>query len=362
MQAVKEGLLPAINALYETVGESGFRDCVLDVLQQVSGASSTAYRVASASGELLHDSHLTDADIARYRYARENENPVMPLAVPQLLARGMVRISDVLPLSQYRRTDFFSEWCEPYNRAEECGITLDASDDSLIMLVTSLALDDGDLIGERYQRVQQLVPTIRRAHALHRSVIEGHPSANLPENRILLDLKGKVLGKHGDLTEYLFSNHSLSYDSEGCLVGPKSRNGASFFEQLIFLDLGFTLGTHYLAMNTPAAFIKVNCQRLDRSVLRERVSAHAAYLVWFEFADVTKAATQLYLNTRFKLTDKEVAVLSLLCDGLSASEIATLQSNSVNTIRTHIKNVLAKTDQPSQLKLVQMMLPLFGRK
>ena len=52
------------------------------------------------------------------------------------------------------------------------------------------------------------------------------------------------------------------------------------------------------------------------------------------------------------LTLTETAVLRLLCAGLSTRELAARQCVSIETIRTHVRRVLAKLEAPSRMRAV----------
>lgn len=52
------------------------------------------------------------------------------------------------------------------------------------------------------------------------------------------------------------------------------------------------------------------------------------------------------------LTPAEAQVLDLLCEGMSAKEIAKVRGVSFNTVEVQVKQLRAKRDVPSTLKLV----------
>lgn len=54
-------------------------------------------------------------------------------------------------------------------------------------------------------------------------------------------------------------------------------------------------------------------------------------------------------------TDREVEVLALLLEGLSNQEIAKRMFVSVNTIKTHLKNIFVKTNAKSRTHLIRKL-------
>lgn len=56
--------------------------------------------------------------------------------------------------------------------------------------------------------------------------------------------------------------------------------------------------------------------------------------------------------TKTAFTDREYEILSLLAEGASAKEIAHKLFLSINTVTTHRKNILSKSNAPNTTALV----------
>ncbi|KZE83830.1 LuxR C-terminal-related transcriptional regulator [Myroides marinus] len=63
----------------------------------------------------------------------------------------------------------------------------------------------------------------------------------------------------------------------------------------------------------------------------------------------------LDLNNNFNLTNRELEILTLIKQGLSSKQISDLLNVSNNTIQTHRKNILAKTNSNSFIELVKKL-------
>lgn len=74
----------------------------------------------------------------------------------------------------------------------------------------------------------------------------------------------------------------------------------------------------------------------------------------FETSDVTGLSSALVET--YGLTPSEAEVTALLCLGLSVDEIASRKRASVNTVRTQIKNVFAKTGTTRQGSLIALVM------
>lgn len=58
---------------------------------------------------------------------------------------------------------------------------------------------------------------------------------------------------------------------------------------------------------------------------------------------------------RFKVTEREYAVIKLVCDGLTNKEIASELNISVNTVNNHVANIFEKVGARSRVDLLKMM-------
>lgn len=57
----------------------------------------------------------------------------------------------------------------------------------------------------------------------------------------------------------------------------------------------------------------------------------------------------------FKITDREMAVVNLVCDGMTNKEIAGKLNISVNTVNNHVANILEKVGARSRVDLMRML-------
>lgn len=55
------------------------------------------------------------------------------------------------------------------------------------------------------------------------------------------------------------------------------------------------------------------------------------------------------------LTERELEIVQLICDGKTTAEIATLLNRSTHTVNTHRKNILKKLDVKTPLELLKLM-------
>lgn len=62
------------------------------------------------------------------------------------------------------------------------------------------------------------------------------------------------------------------------------------------------------------------------------------------------------LRDHFHLTQREATIAKLLCLGYAPTRVALRLSLSVNTVRTHLKNIFSKTHTHRQVDLVRLLL------
>lgn len=63
---------------------------------------------------------------------------------------------------------------------------------------------------------------------------------------------------------------------------------------------------------------------------------------------------------QYKLTDREIDVAVLLLAGYNATDIASILGVSVNTAKTHLKNLYAKTSVHGRRELIALLNEIEG--
>ena len=66
-------------------------------------------------------------------------------------------------------------------------------------------------------------------------------------------------------------------------------------------------------------------------------------------------------RVQYKLTDREIDVAVLLLAGYNSTDIAKILTISVNTVKTHLKNLYAKTDVHNRRELIELLNEIEGR-
>lgn len=89
--------------------------------------------------------------------------------------------------------------------------------------------------------------------------------------------------------------------------------------------------------------------------------ARRAALVFEKSADSGRLGLYFFARAH-RLTHTEQSVLNELCNGSSVGEAAQVLGSSVHTVRTHVRNILRKTEQRSLREMIRRigMLPPVG--
>lgn len=106
-----------------------------------------------------------------------------------------------------------------------------------------------------------------------------------------------------------------------------------------------------LLQNGANSFLPKNCSLEDIILAINKV-----YLEGYFFdASISKLIVKdLITNSNsLRLSDQEIKVLKLFCDGKSYKEIAESLYISLNTVKFHLKNIYKKTEMPSIASLVK---------
>jgi LuxR family maltose regulon positive regulatory protein len=94
-------------------------------------------------------------------------------------------------------------------------------------------------------------------------------------------------------------------------------------------------------------------QSLLRAYIKKNPTDSTASTILDEMATLPIIA-QHSLSNNFSLSERELAILALLDSQLSVSDIAEREFVTVNTVKTHIKNIYSKMDVHSRKHAVEI--------
>ena len=180
-----------------------------------------------------------------------------------------------------------------------------------------------------------------------------------------------VLDAHGHLIHHNLAGH-LVLQKAKCLqlkkgvVAPVEEADANPFQQALAKALNGKRSMLTLGTQPPTAVAVVPLDRhssyefhqgaADQATSSHRLSANSAKIaIIFSRSGMCEALMMSFFSRAYHLTRSEEQILSLLCTGLTAPEMAQQLRVGEATVRTHIRNICAKTDSNGIREIVKRL-------
>ena len=141
--------------------------------------------------------------------------------------------------------------------------------------------------------------------------------------------------------------------------------GLAFTNQLKFEEhFRYTIRYSYRIQKSDATYLRITqeCQALEvnaqghlaKTLVIHKIQEHENFCMQNDYKIFDKAhSIYLDLNNDFNLTKRELEILTLIKEGLTSKEISAILNLSMNTVQTHRKNILYKTNSNSFIELVK---------
>jgi DNA-binding CsgD family transcriptional regulator len=370
---------PDISARLEALIED-VHDAALDpgLWPQVAGRVAAAFRANSAALH-LRDNRLgavqplsftdnyADADVSAYgnHYAKEDLWAGRAAAV----APGKVMVSDELAsLREMERTAWYTDWCVPFDVRHLVGSVVPVGGDSIAVIGVHRSTRLGSFNQTEQRLMRAFLPHLRRALQVYQ---------RLAEVNLELQAANELATRHGTGT--------LIAAADGRLLWADAQA-----EQILLTDRGLRISGGRICTALPseterlrqmlrsaaeaaagrfsppggAMMIERGEGRLPLSILaapfrpkRDGHGGHApAAIVFLRCPERSEAAGGTEnLRQIFGLTSAEAAIAAALASGHSVETIASRNAVSLNTVRVHLKAVMAKTGTHRQAELVSLI-------
>ena len=275
-------------------------------------------------------------------------------------------VSDLMPYGEFVQSRFYEEWAKPQGFVDFAGAVLDKSSGRAAMFGVFRHEQDGEVDEATRQRMQLVVPHVRRA-ALVAGVIDqkSATAANLAESLdglacglFLVDASGRILhaniaGRRMlDAGDFLrIANGRLAAgepatDSElSQIIAATAGGDRALGAKGIALPLSSRDGQRYLAHALPLA-----------SDARRSAGGSAATLAIFvHSAAVETPAMPEVIARAYDLTLAELRVLLAIADIGGAPEVADALGIATSTVKTHLGRLYEKTGARRQADLAKLV-------
>jgi DNA-binding CsgD family transcriptional regulator len=282
---------------------------------------------------------------------------------------GMSRVfasKDLIADEEMERSEWYQDWARKLDFFYVIGTVFPVGEDEVCSFGIHRQRSRGTYQEHDKRPVAEFLPHLRRAlqlrQRLARPAIERHAALDALERTGIATL---VVGREG---EVIYANSQAEEllragDSVRVFGGRLAAAGRSNSEKLSLLIHEAVCTASDQRGNAPGGSVAI--QRGERLPLTILVapfrpaqnglgwSAPAAILFIRDPEQVSLASATI--QDLFGLTSAEASVASALATGKSIEKIAASSAVSRNTVRTHLKNVLAKTGTSRQAELVALL-------
>jgi len=285
-------------------------------------------------------------------------------------------LGEVIGHVNLAQTEFYTEWLKPQGFAAAWSIGHAITNEKREPLggFTIFPREGApELTGEQFAEADLLVPHLRRAVQLHLTVhgaqrvriALAEAIDRLPTGLLLLDAKRRIVVQNRGAERIIAANDGFRIDRHGPSADDARENAT--LQKLIADAIDARVGQEiraagFVAISRPsgersyAVMVTPLLAVPGKSVMSDAVVAIFVADPSARFFAAPEALTELY-----QLTHSEAELVRLLATGLSLEEAADKRGVSLNTARSHLKHVFAKTDTSRQGELVRLIVSGVGQ-
>ncbi len=280
---------------------------------------------------------------------------------------GKIMTSDQLfPAQQFVKTEFYNDWLKPQGHFHALvGHIL--KQDTLAVRLSMFKTKQHSFSADETALLARLMPHLRRSCMIYKklSEINSVQTANtdllnrLPVGVILFDDAGKAVFVNETAAALIHSANGFGLNATGhCVTGNIVQTRA--LNQLISraAELGQSNAMSLYRNNSNQLLSATVVSLQNRPLpLLESVPAVALFL---GDPDRPLSLDDTVLTQCYELSPAEAKLAIALLQGQTQSDYAELRGISNNTVKTQLKQVLAKTGTHRQTELIQMLTIAFG--
>ena len=348
-----------------------------EALSELFGGAAINLLIQPPGSRFSSVTYQVGLDRERLRFAQSNShatNAWLATVTPDL-GRRFIRVADYYPQDRLPETEFAREFLVPQGLALESPVIHMTSPEEAVLssFVTVFRREGQSAIGDdALATADLLVPHLDRAVAIHSQLgeIEGRELAlhevvdRIPTGVLILDSQSRPILINRMAERILRADDGLSLSEKGPTAIDRATTSAlrSRIDSAVHPVRGRELaGGGFMGLPRPSG-------RRDFPVLitpilgreQSRRLADAAVVLFIsdpEFRDVDLSAI---FSEIYKLTPAEGELVQLLAQGRSLEEAAAFRSVTLNTARSQLKQIFAKTGTRRQSELLQVVLSGVG--
>jgi DNA-binding CsgD family transcriptional regulator len=285
-------------------------------------------------------------------------------------------LGEVLGHIDLAKTELYTEWLKPQGLAAAWTVGHGIVNDRREPMggFTVLPREGAPAYShEQFAAADRLIPHLRRAVQIHQTVhgaqrvqlALAEAIDRLPTGLLLLDAKRRVVVRNKGAERILADNDGFRIDRHGPSADDARENAT--LQKLIADAMDASEGhalraAGFVAISRPsgarayAVMVTPLLAAPGKSVASDAVVALFVADPSARFTADSEALSELY-----QLTYSEAELVRLLAAGLSLEEAAEKRGVSLNTARSHLKHVFAKTETSRQGELVRLIISGVGQ-
>ena len=358
-----------IGDIYDAVFDPTHRTDVLDKIALFTGGRSGSLLSKHALGNAESLYCYIGNDPESLRAYSESYPKLDSTTDPMSVGVGqIVSAADLAPYEEFRRGRFYREWARPQGWVDIASAVIDKSATSCTFLSVVRHEASGLVDAEMRQRMALLVPHVRRALLIGKTIHHKDAEATcftdildgLSAGMILVDASGRIVHANAAGNTMLAAADFLRRTACGRLVASDALVNMALREILLAAGAGDTaLGVKGIALPLAAR----NGERYVAHVLpmtsgarRDAGLAYNAVAALFVRKTAFDAcAPSNVIGQMYKLTPTELRVLLAIVDIGGVPEVAASLGIAATTVKTHLGRLFEKTGVGRQADLVKLV-------
>ena len=369
--------LNLVGQIYDAVSEPERWESFLDKMTRALGANAARMRVVNNQSNCYslisgvgHDSSY-DEKYAQYFSKVDVWSPVLNKSTSGFIFNSI----DIVPCSEFRNTEIYNDFFRNYDMFYALGGNAAKSDSMIARIGFHRSRLQGPYNEQDIQLLQELMPHLLRAFKLGghlqsmQSQLEGMQEALYRSSSplVLIDEYGLVAFTN-QCAEALLSNESgLSVQNNRLAAMHEAEQ--SELQRLLqsAVATGARRGTgsggamRLTSLNGKQRYNLLITPYPDRSVSHLGINQRICAAVFIHDTQQSGKLPADLLKSLYGLTRSEIRMAEGIVEGLTPAEAATKYGVSVNTTRTQLRSLFAKTDTQRQAELLRLLTGLISR-
>lgn len=366
------GLSGLVDAIYEAGISGGNWEIALELTASVFNADDCAIVCHDfPGGSGVHLFAVPELAAERHRYTAEiaclNPWTAASKETHYRLSGTPFRARDLVPTKMLKDSRFYRECLKPRNLLHNMRLVLDRDGGKCIYLSLSRTARRPDFDADDLALLQSLYPHFRRALRAWSTRSEAHAReqatsralGTLAIGLIIVNKDGQALYQNDVASQLLHDEDGISLGQ----LGLELKNGSRRLSLRQLLGALCDRPAGGVSESTVSFSIprRSGAKSLSAFVMpieqAETVqTANSPVAVVYIFDPEARSKTDWkHLCGLYGLTRTEAKVAGKLADGNRVDEIRQVLSVSDNTVRTHVKNIMQKTNTKRQAELVRML-------